>query len=89
MRYWPQCANVVSMDAKTWMRATTPAERRPVLEAAGTTYAYLQQLAGGHRQPGLRLAVALADASAQYTPHAVMTVAALRPDVAELLAISA
>lgn len=74
------------MDAKSWMRATDPADRLPVLAQAGTTYPYLLHLANGHRRPSIELAQRLAAASARHTPTARMTVAALRPDLLAALA---
>jgi len=44
------------MDIKTFCRSTPKRERELIAELAGTTDAYLQQLAGGHRKPSRKLA---------------------------------
>jgi hypothetical protein len=37
------------MDIKSFLKSATPAERQEVAQEAGTTVAYLKQLAGRHR----------------------------------------
>lgn len=51
------------MDARTFLRTTDLAERERVAASAGTTVAYLKQLAGGHSRPSPRLAKRLEIAS--------------------------
>lgn len=52
------------MSLKEFLRAATPDERSKVADEAGTSVAYLYQLAGGHRQqPSVTLAVKLQNAT--------------------------
>lgn len=51
------------MDVRTFLKTATYEERRQVAEAAGTTVAYLKQLAGGWRSPSKALAERLESAS--------------------------
>jgi hypothetical protein len=51
------------MDMKSFVKQTPPDERERVAMLAGTTDAYLQQLAGGHRKPSSALAKRLEEAS--------------------------
>ena len=52
------------MDAKTFLKSASMQERERVAADAGTTVAYLWQLAGGHSKPSARLAIRLEAASA-------------------------
>ena len=45
-----------------WLREATPQQRQRVASLAGTSENYLYQLAAGRREPGVGLAVQLADA---------------------------
>ena len=45
-----------------WLRQATPAQRERAAALAGTSENYLYQLAAGRREPGVGLAVRLADA---------------------------
>lgn len=45
-----------------WLREATPQQRQRVASLAGTSENYLYQLAAGRREPGVGLAVRLADA---------------------------
>lgn len=45
-----------------WLRQATPTQRLRVAALAGTSENYLYQLAAGRREPGVGLAVRLADA---------------------------
>jgi len=51
------------MDIKTFVKITPKEERDRIAELAGTTDAYFQQLAGGHRSPSPRLAKRLEEAT--------------------------
>lgn len=62
------------MDLQQWLRDASPDERERVATAVQTSVAYLYQLAGGHRRPGIDLAKRLASETG--VPRA-----ALRPDV--------
>lgn len=44
---------------KTWLKVATPAEREQMAKRAGTTPAYLYQVAGGHSRCSAELAIAL------------------------------
>jgi DNA-binding transcriptional regulator YdaS (Cro superfamily) len=45
------------MNLKTWIRQTTPEERREICEQIGTTMDYLWQIAGGHSRASARMAL--------------------------------
>lgn len=45
-----------------WLRQATPQQRQRAAALAGTSENYLYQLAAGRREPGVGLAVRLADA---------------------------
>jgi len=45
-----------------WLREATPQQRQRAASLAGTSENYLYQLAAGRREPGVGLAVRLADA---------------------------
>ena len=51
------------MDCRTFLKTSLPEERERVASAAGTTVAYLKQIAGGHSRPSPGLAVRLEEAS--------------------------
>lgn len=51
------------MDCKTFLKSTPIDERERVARRAGTTVAYLKQIAGGHSRPSADLAVRLESAS--------------------------
>lgn len=53
------------MDCKTFLKNTTADERERVAKRAGTTVAYLKQIAGRHSRPSPDLAVRLEEASDQ------------------------
>lgn len=71
------------MNIKTWFKHTSRPERERVAQDAGTTLAYLDQLAGGHRHPSPALARRLEQASLLYTPEHVLRREHLRPDIWE------
>ena len=64
------------MDAKEFGRKYGKSEAERVSQAAGTTYSYFIQIAGGHSLPSPRLARALERASGGR-----MTRLSLRPDI--------
>lgn len=64
------------MDIKTFVKTCSKEQREAVAIRAGTTEAYLFQLAGGHRKPSVRLAKYLELASS-----GLMTRQELRPDI--------
>jgi DNA-binding transcriptional regulator YdaS (Cro superfamily) len=64
------------MDLKTYLYGLPPDERDDYAERAGTTVAYLIQLAGNHRKASPGLAKALAAASGNK-----VKLSALRPDI--------
>lgn len=66
------------MDIKTYLRSTNPDERNRVAREAGTTVAYLYQIAGGHRTPGPKMALAIERATSGQ-----VTRSELRPDLWE------
>lgn len=66
------------MNAREFLDTFGFAEGGRVAKSAGTTIAYLQQIAGGHRKCSAKLAGKLAKAS-----NYRMTAAKLRPDLAE------
>lgn len=43
------------MDVRELLHKTTPAEREAIAKRARTTVAYLYQIAGGHKRPGVAL----------------------------------
>ncbi|SEG15538.1 helix-turn-helix domain-containing protein [Marinobacterium lutimaris] len=47
------------MKLSKWLKDHTAEERKALATAAGTTVAYLYQLAGGHRTPSYKLANAI------------------------------
>lgn len=51
------------MDMKTFVKTTPKQERERIAKIAGTTDAYFQQLAGGHRKPSALLAKRLEKAT--------------------------
>lgn len=61
------------MNIRDWFKSTDDIERAQVAEAAGTTVAYLQQLAGFHRLPSRSLAKRLEKATKEITPNMVVT----------------
>lgn len=71
------------MNVREWLDKTKMPERLAVAQdrRVKTTIDYMYQLAGNHRRPSPRLALALEDASKEHTPDFVMTAAALRPDI--------
>lgn len=74
------------MNLKTWLKHTSRRERERVAQHAGTTLAYLDQLAGGHRNPSPALARRLEQASRLHTPEYVLRREHLRPDIWEQVA---
>lgn len=66
---------------REWLHGATDAERERVATAAGTSVAYLWQLAGGHRKASIELASRLQSAS-----DGALTVSGLRPDIHALIA---
>lgn len=71
------------MDVKQWIKESSDDERSAVAAAAGTTVAYLWQLAGNHRKPSPKLAIALEVASRNVTPDRVILRTFTRPDIYE------
>ena len=69
------------MDVKQWLNQASQDEREAVAVKAGTTVAYLWQLAGDHRKPSPLLARRLEEACEQITPGRVMSKRYTRPDV--------
>lgn len=69
---------------REWLHGSTEAERERLAKDAGTSVAYLWQLAGGHRKASIELASRLQGASA-----GALTIAGLRPDIHALLAVPA
>lgn len=63
-----------------WLKKATTPERDRVAAEAGTSVAYLYQIAGGHRNPSLELSKKL-----QAATSGELTIAGLRPDLYELL----
>ena len=64
------------MNMKQFLTTYGREEASRVAKDAGTTFAYLEQIAGGHRKPGFALTRKLVLASGKR-----MTLEALRPDV--------
>lgn len=42
---------------KAWLKDHSPDERQHLADAVGSSVGYLYQLAGGHRQPSLQMAL--------------------------------
>jgi len=57
------------MKLKTFCERLTTRQRSRFLRLAGTTQNYLWQLLGGHRQPSLRILIALREASKAMFPR--------------------
>lgn len=68
----------MSTQLRDWLKSRTDAERQRLAAEAGTTVAYLQQLAGGHRKAGIEMIARLHKAS-----YGALTLEGLRPDLAE------
>ena len=51
-------------DLKHWMKLATAKEKELLAKKAGTSVAYLRQLASGHRKAGLELAFEIEKATA-------------------------
>lgn len=66
----------MSQQLRNWLGQTKDAQRQELAEEAGTSVAYLWQLAGGHRKASLELAKRLQDASRRE-----LTIEGLRPDI--------
>jgi len=64
------------MDLKTYLDERDLPAREAFAKRAGTTYAYLIQLAGGHRAASPKLAKALHKAS-----RCEIALSAIRPDI--------
>lgn len=64
------------MDLKQYLDTLQPDQREAYARRAGTTYAYLIQLAGGHRAASPKLAKALHAESRKKIP-----LSKLRPDI--------
>ncbi|MBE0436953.1 MAG: hypothetical protein IBX56_14245 [Methylomicrobium sp.] len=64
------------MDMRTFLKTTSKTERERVAKEAETTVAYLFQLAGGHREPSVKLAMRLEKASG-----GLLSRRDLRPDI--------
>lgn len=69
------------MNLKQWLNKASESERDAVAEKAGTTVAYLWQIAGSHREAGAKLARRISSATEIVTPDRVVTAADLRPDI--------
>lgn len=69
------------MDMKRWLKSTTPIEREAVANIAETKSDYLNQLAGRHRRPSIKLTQRLVTASEACTPDRPLTLSGLRPDI--------
>jgi len=70
----------MSTQIKEWLAGATETERARAASTAGTSVAYLYQLSGGHRKASLALAYQL-----QVATDGALTVAGIRPDLAQLL----
>lgn len=57
------------MNLKQFSERLTTRQRSRFLRLAGTTQNYLWQLLGGHRQPSLRLLIAMREASKAMFPR--------------------
>ncbi len=64
------------------MHESTIQQREDVARMAGTTIAYLWQIARGHSKPSWRLAERLTEASSLHTPDRIISKYLLRPDIA-------
>lgn len=64
------------MDLKQYLSELTPEQRQDLAERAGTSPAYLVQLAGAHRKPSPAMARALVEAS-----NNKLSLENLRPDI--------
>lgn len=64
------------MDMRTFLKTTSKTERERVAKEVETTVAYLFQLAGGHREPSVKLAMRLEKASG-----GLLSRRDLRPDI--------
>lgn len=74
----------MTMQLREWLRGATENERDALAKGAGTSVAYLWQLAGGHRKASIELASRLQAAS-----NGAITVAGLRPDICALISTPA
>jgi hypothetical protein len=74
----------MSAQLREWLGSTSVNEREIVAVSAGTSVAYLYQLAGGHRRASIELASRLNIASA-----GKLTIDGIRPDLKKLLNNSA
>lgn len=70
----------MSAQIREWINDATNAERERVAAEAGTSVAYLWQLAGGHRKVTFELAARLLAAT-----RGVLTLEGMRPDLEKLL----
>lgn len=70
----------MSNQIKEWLSSVAEDERSLVAESAGTSVAYLYQLAGGHRKASLELADRL-----QTATKGKLTISGVRPDLLEVL----
>lgn len=66
----------MSHQLRNWLSNNPQAQREIVANEAGTSVAYLWQLAGGHRKASLEMAKRLQDATAGN-----LTIEGLRPDI--------
>lgn len=66
----------MSQQLRDWLHSTKQPARESAASEAGTSVAYLWQLAGGHRKASLELAKRLQEAT-----RGNLTIAGLRPDV--------
>lgn len=66
----------MSKQLRGWLRRTSIPDREKIAGKAGTSAAYLWQLAGGHRKASLEMAKRLEEA----TNHE-LTIQGLRPDI--------
>lgn len=67
------------MDVREFLRSATPEERERVARIAGTSVAYLYQLAGRHKLPSISMCERLIAAEPR------LTLAELHPDLAKML----
>lgn len=70
----------MSTQIRDWLHAAPNAERERVATEAGTSVAYLWQLAGGHRKATFELAARLLAAT-----RGALTLEGMRPDLEPLL----
>lgn len=68
----------MSTQLRDWINSHTDADRQRLADGAGTTVAYLWQLAGGHRKATIEMIAKLHKAS-----YGALTLEGLRPDLAE------